>query len=72
MAAVMEKHLGARRFLVGDSVTGADFVVAYTLDWANDVKLLDDTPYLKAYMERMYSRPKAPPRITAAFASLRS
>jgi glutathione S-transferase len=72
MAAVMEKHLEARRFLVGDSVTVADFVAAYTLDWANEVKLLDDMPHLKAYMEWMYSRPKAPPRIAAAFASLRS
>jgi glutathione S-transferase len=72
MAAVMEKHLEARRFLVGDSVTVADFVAAYTLDWANEVKLLDDMPHLKAYMEWMYCRPKAPPRIAAALASLRS
>jgi glutathione S-transferase len=72
MAAVMEKHLEARRFLVGESVTVADFVAAYTLDWANEIKLLDDMPHLKAYMEWMYSRPKAPPRIAAAFASLRS
>jgi hypothetical protein len=27
----------------------ADFVVAYTLDWANEVKLLDDMPHLKAH-----------------------
>ena len=72
MAAVMEKHLEARRFLVGDGVTVADFVAAYTLDWANEVKLLEGLPHLKAYMEWMYCRPKAPPRIAAAFASLRS
>jgi glutathione S-transferase len=72
MAAVMEKHMEARCFLVGDAVTVADLVAAYTLDWANEVKLLDGLPHLRAYMERMYSRPKAPLRIAAAFASLRS
>ena len=53
-----------------DDVTVADFVFAYTLDWANEVKLLDRCPQLVAYMERMYARPKAGPRIDAAFASL--
>ena len=47
-------------------------VAAYTLDWANEVKLLDGLRHLRANMDRIYSRPKAPPRIAAAFASLRS
>lgn len=34
MAAVMEKHMDGRQFLVGDNVTVADFVAAYTLDMA--------------------------------------
>jgi glutathione S-transferase len=72
MAAVMEKHMASRTFVVGEGVTVADFVAAYTLDWANEVKLIDDLPHLRAYMERMYARPKAPLRIAAAFASLRS
>jgi glutathione S-transferase len=72
MAAVMEKHLEKRPFLVGERATVADFVAAYTLDWANEVKLLDGLPSLRAYMERMYARPKAPQRIAAAFQSLRS
>jgi glutathione S-transferase len=71
MASVMEKHLQGRSFLVGDRATVADFVAAYTLDWANEVRLLEDLPGLRAYMERMYARPKAPPRIAEAFASLR-
>src|SRR6202022_931886 len=41
MAAVMEEHLRGRQFLVDASVTVADFVAAYTLDWANEVHLLD-------------------------------
>jgi glutathione S-transferase len=72
MAAVMEEHMRGRKFLVGDSVTVADFVAAYTLDWANEVHLLDASPHLKGYMEAMYTRPKAPPRIAEAFASLRA
>jgi glutathione S-transferase len=72
MAAVMEKHMAGRTFLVGDGVTVADLVAAYTLDWANEVKLIDGLPHLRSYMERMYARPKAPPRIAEAFARLRS
>jgi glutathione S-transferase len=74
MAAVMEKHLDGRQFLVGDNVTVADFVAAYTLDMASvqkDPMLLDDLPRLRGFMERMYERPNAPPRIVEAFASLR-
>jgi glutathione S-transferase len=71
MAAVMEKHFGTRLVLVGENVTVADFVAAYTLDMASLVNLLETLPNLRAYMERMYARPKAPPRIAQAFASLR-
>ena len=70
MAAVLEEHMQRRQFLVGDSVTVADFVAAYTLDWANEDKLLDDCPQLLAYMERMYARPNAPQRIAEAFAAI--
>jgi glutathione S-transferase len=72
MAAVMERHMGGRQFLVGDGITVADFVAAYTLDWANEVHLLHALPHLRGYMERMYARPKAAPRIAEAFASLRA
>jgi glutathione S-transferase len=73
MAAVMEGHMvGGRQFLVGDSVTVADFVAAYTLDWANEVHLLDALPHLRGYMDRMYARSKAPPRIAEALASIRA
>jgi glutathione S-transferase len=72
MAAVMEEHMRGRELRVGDSVTVADFVAAYTLDWANEVHLLDASPRLHAYMERMYARPRAPPRIREALASIRA
>jgi glutathione S-transferase len=70
MVAVLEEHMQGRKFIVGDTVTVADFVCAYTLDWANEVGLLDGCPQLLQYMERMYARPNAPLRIAAAFASL--
>ena len=56
--------------LTDDLVSVADFVTAYTLDWANEVRLLDGCPKLLAYMERMYSRPQAPPRIAQALRSV--
>jgi glutathione S-transferase len=74
MAAVLEEHMDGRQFLVGDRVTVADFVAAYTLDMASVQEkqmLLDNLPRLRAFMERMYKRPNAPPRIAEAFASLR-
>jgi len=72
MAAVMEEHMRGRHFLVGDDVTVADFVAAYTLDWANEVHLLTASPILRSYMERMYARPKAAPRIAQAMASIQA
>ncbi|MDM9580287.1 MAG: glutathione S-transferase family protein [Nostoc sp.] len=70
MAVVLENHLLDRQFVVGEHVTVADFVLAYTLDWANEVQLLATFPTLVDYMERMYKRPKASGRIAAALASL--
>jgi glutathione S-transferase len=72
MADVAEKHMQGRTFVVGDSVTVADFVLAYTLDWASEVQLLDRCPQLVAYMERMYTRPKAPKRIAQLRAAARN
>jgi len=69
MAAVIESHMRGRDFVAGDRVTVADFVLAYTLDWANEEALLDEAPTLLTYMERMYQRPNAPPRIAQAMAA---
>ncbi|MDE3765086.1 glutathione S-transferase family protein [Sinorhizobium meliloti] len=72
MAAVLEQHMKGREFIVGDRISIADCVTAYVLDWGNENGLLDDFPNLRAYLERMYARPKAPQRIAEAFASLQS
>lgn len=70
MARVIERHLRDRDFVAGSHVTVTDFVLAYTLDWANEQALLDETPALVRYMERMYARPNAPMRIRKALASV--
>lgn len=71
MAQVLDRHMVDREFVVGDGVTVADFVLGYTLDWAQLVGgLLDGLPRLEGYMERMYDRPAAPMRIKEAFASI--
>jgi glutathione S-transferase len=61
MAAVLEKHMRGREFVAGEHLTVADLVMAYTLDWANEARLLGDFPRLRDYVERMYARPSAPP-----------
>jgi glutathione S-transferase len=72
MARVLAEHMAERTYVVGEVATVADFVLAYTLDWANEARMLSDLPCLRDYVERMYQRPHAPPRIAAAFASLGS
>jgi glutathione S-transferase len=71
MAAVLEKHMEDRDYVVGDGVTAADFVVAYTLDVADELQLLGECPTLRSYLQRMYARPRAPQRIADIFRALR-
>ncbi|MGV2288100.1 glutathione S-transferase family protein [Trinickia sp. YCB016] len=66
MAAILEKHLEAREFIVGDRLTVADCVTAYLIDWANEFHMIDAFPRLQAYLERLYARPEAPQRIADA------
>lgn len=72
MAVVLEEHLQGRQFVVSDRLTVADLVLAYTLDWANEIQLIDGFPKLLTYVERMYARPTAPPRIAVALASIKA
>ncbi|WP_407354154.1 glutathione S-transferase family protein [Luteimonas sp. R10] len=72
MAAVLERHMEGRTYIVGDTVTAADCVTAYLMDWANEEDLLGDFPRLRAYMDRMYARPAAPQRIAQAFAEIQA
>jgi len=69
---VLEKHMRGRNYVVGDRVTAADFMVAYTLDVADEMQLLGECPALRSYVERMYARPRAPQRIADIFRAMRS
>ena len=68
MASVLEKHMQGREFVVGNAISVADCVTVYALDWADMAGLLEGFPNLSAYLARMYARPKAPLRMTAAIA----
>jgi glutathione S-transferase len=72
MAAVLERHMEGREYIVGDRVSAADFIVAYTLDVAGETQLLGECPALRSYVERMYARPRAPQRIAAIFRAMRA
>lgn len=69
MLAVLEKHMQGREYFVGDRLSVADLNAAYTLDWAGFAGMLEDAPVLRAWVEKMYARPKAPTTIAAAFAA---
>ncbi len=56
-ASFLEKRLGDRQFIVGDKFTAADVVVGYDLCLAMGIGLLEGHPKLKAYTERLLSRP---------------
>lgn len=71
MAQVLDAHMKNRQFVMGESVSVADFVLAYTLDWAKLANALDALPRLEAYMQRMYARPHAPMRIKEALAAVK-
>jgi glutathione S-transferase len=72
MAEVLERHMDGRAFIVGAEMSIADCVTAYVLDWGDENGLIDGCPVLKAYLERMYARPRAPQRIAEAFAGLQA
>lgn len=69
MVAVLEAHMAGRDFILGDRISVADFNAAYTLDWADEADMLDESPRLRAYLKKMYDRPAAPPTIAEAFAA---
>jgi glutathione S-transferase len=70
MAKVFDAHMQGRQFVVGDRLGAADCVMAYIIDWANQAGLLEGHRNLQAYLDRLYGRPSAPPRIAQEVARL--
>ncbi len=55
-AAALDKHFSNTDYLVGSNFSVADIVLAYTLCWGQEQKLLDEFSNIRQYMERLYSR----------------
>ena len=70
MVAVFEQHMADRDYVAGNRLSVADFIAAYTLDWANEAKMLAKAPRLRSFVETMYARPTAPMTIKEGFAAL--
>lgn len=56
-ADVLEEHLTARLYLLGERFSAADVVVGSILSWARSLKLLAGRPALEAYVARLVERP---------------
>jgi glutathione S-transferase len=68
---VLEKGIGEKVFVVGDRFTAADIMLAQVIAWAPSTGIEVESPLLKAYAERLLSRPaldRAIARETAAAA----
>ena len=57
-AAMLDAHLGKQKYLVGDTLTIADFAVAATLFYAKEAELpLAPCPHLRGWSERVMALP---------------
>ncbi|MDD5036430.1 MAG: glutathione S-transferase family protein [Methylococcaceae bacterium] len=54
---VLESGLGDQPFILGETFTGADILIAHTLAWAKKYELAPQSERLQAYMDRTLSRP---------------
>jgi len=57
VAAVLERALGSKPFLLGDRFTAADVMIGSTLAWAQAFGLLEGHPILQDYVGRLAARP---------------
>ena len=57
IAKVLEDAIEGRAYIVGDSFSAADIMVASALGWAQFVGVLSDHPKLAAYLQNLQQRP---------------
>ncbi len=55
-AAALETYFSTHDYLVEDRFSVADIVLAYTLCWGQEQKLLDEFQNINRYMDRLYAR----------------
>jgi glutathione S-transferase len=56
-ARVLDEVLATTDFLVANRFSVTDILVGFTVNWGNGMKLLDKTPHLQRYLERLKARP---------------
>jgi len=56
-AKVLDKFLENADYLVDNQFSVTDILVGFTLNWGNGVGLLEQTPNLQKYLERLKERP---------------
>jgi glutathione S-transferase len=55
--AVVERALQDRAFLLGTEFSAADIMMTYGVQWAEMLGMLGESPNLRAYLQRLTSRP---------------
>ena len=56
-ANILDKVLQDQDYLVDNQFSVTDILVGFVLNWGNGVKLLESTPNLQNYLERLKQRP---------------
>jgi len=56
-AKVLDKVLGSTDYLLGNKFSVTDILVGFTVDWGSLAGLLERTPNLQKYLERLKERP---------------
>jgi len=56
-AKVLDKAMDGADYLVANQFSVTDILVGFTLNWGNGVGLLEQTPNLQKYLQRLKDRP---------------
>ena len=57
VARPAEQQLERTPFVLGETFSAADVILGATLAWARSLKMLEQFPNAKAYVERLVARP---------------
>jgi len=57
MLKTLNDQLGKGPWILGEKFTAADVLWGMALKWTTNFKLVPETPAIKAYVERVCSRP---------------
>jgi glutathione S-transferase len=60
LSACLDKQIGQKKFMVSNRFTAADITMAYTLNWAKRLELINRRPNSLRYTSEMLARPSFP------------